>query len=176
MTRPGGRPLVAATFDWTAGLRPRDAPRTHRLSVRGLVTDLTGRVLFVETGGGHLMLPGGGVEDGESETECLRREVAEETGVVIDTVGDVLGTCTELNPDRDGVSTWALECRYLAAATAGATVAPNLSGYEVDLGLRPRWLPAPEGLAALVAQVGTPGRPGCWAQRDLPIVAAWHAG
>ena len=165
---------VAATFDFTAGLRAPDAPRTHRVSVRGLVTDRAGLVLFVETGDGHLMLPGGGVEDGESEVDCLHREVAEETGVVLDTVGEVLGTCTELNPDRDGASTWALECRYLAATTAGATIPTALSGYEVDLGLRPRWLRPAEGLTALVAQLGTPGRPGCWALRDLPIVAAWH--
>src|SRR5690606_31789159 len=52
--------------------RAPDAPRTHRVSVRGLVTDGDGRVLFVETGDGDLMLPGGGVEDGESEVECLR--------------------------------------------------------------------------------------------------------
>lgn len=168
-------PHVAATFDWTAGFRPPDAPRTHRVSIRGLVTDGDGRVLFVETGDEHLMLPGGGVEDGESEVDCLRREVAEETGVVLDTVGEVLGTCTELHPDQDGVSTWVRECRYLAATTVGATVPTDLSGHEVDLGLRPRWLRPADGLTALLAQLGAAGRPGCWALRDLPIVAAWHA-
>ncbi|MFB6147763.1 MAG: NUDIX domain-containing protein, partial [Candidatus Nanohaloarchaea archaeon] len=42
-----------------------------------------GRVLAIDTGD-YLMLPGGGVESGESFEEAAERETLEETGVSID--------------------------------------------------------------------------------------------
>lgn len=166
-------PHVDVTLDWTAGLRPPDAPRTHRTSVRGLVVDGDERILFVRTHDGHVMLPGGGIEDGEGDADCVRREIAEETGVVIDRVGEYLGTCTELNPDRDGFSTWELECRYWAATTTGDTVPATLVGYETELGLHPVWLTSGEAISLLTAQLDVRGRPRCWAMRELPVIAAW---
>lgn len=167
-------PHADVTLDWTVGVRPPDAPRTHRTSIRALVTGGEGRVLLVRTRDGHVMLPGGGIEDGEDEADCLRREVAEETGVVVDRVGELLGTCTELNPDRDGRSTWELRCRYWAATTAGDVVPAALEGYEVDLGLHPVWMTPTDAVDALAAQLGAAGRARCWALRELPIVAAWR--
>ncbi|MDF2036148.1 NUDIX domain-containing protein [Cytobacillus oceanisediminis] len=41
------------------------------------------KVLTVQTQSGHYFLPGGGIEKGESEIECLKREVLEETGYEI---------------------------------------------------------------------------------------------
>ena len=155
-------------------MRPPDAPRTHRTSIRVLVADGEGRILFARTVDGHVMLPGGGIEDGENDADCLRREIAEETGVVVESVGELLGTCTELNPDRDGSSTWELECRYFAATTQGATVPALLVDYEIDLGLHPVWLSPNDAIRVLTAQLAVEGRPGCWAIRELPIIAAWH--
>jgi 8-oxo-dGTP diphosphatase len=54
------------------------------LGVLGVVSDQDGRLLFVaqQKGpfGGHWLLPGGGVEPGESAEEAVVREVREETG------------------------------------------------------------------------------------------------
>ncbi|MBX9976316.1 NUDIX hydrolase [Cytobacillus firmus] len=41
------------------------------------------KVLTVQNQSGHYFLPGGGIEKGESEIECLKREVLEETGYEI---------------------------------------------------------------------------------------------
>lgn len=41
------------------------------------------KVLTVQTKSGHYFLPGGGIEKGEGEIECLKREVLEETGYEI---------------------------------------------------------------------------------------------
>jgi 8-oxo-dGTP diphosphatase len=56
----------------------------------GAVTDSRGRLLFVaqQKGpfGGHWLLPGGGVEPGESAEEAIVREIQEETGMVMKNV------------------------------------------------------------------------------------------
>ncbi len=52
----------------------------ERASVYGLASDREGRILACRRGGNRVVLPGGGLEEAESEGEALRREVAEETG------------------------------------------------------------------------------------------------
>lgn len=52
----------------------------ERASVYGLASDCEGRILACRRGGDRVVLPGGGLEDDESEEDALRREVAEETG------------------------------------------------------------------------------------------------
>ncbi|WP_248929181.1 bifunctional GNAT family N-acetyltransferase/NUDIX hydrolase [Paenibacillus hamazuiensis] len=48
------------------------------------------QVAAVLTAAGHYFLPGGGLEDGETDHECLRREVLEETGYAIH-IGSLIG-------------------------------------------------------------------------------------
>lgn len=55
-----------------------------RQAVRGLVIDPTDAVLLVRlrfTHGSWWVLPGGGIDPGESRTEALRRELLEEVGL-----------------------------------------------------------------------------------------------
>lgn len=61
----------------------KDLPCFYRISVKGLVIDETGRFLLIKEDNGRWELPGGGLEHGEDPTEGLRREIHEETGLVI---------------------------------------------------------------------------------------------
>jgi 8-oxo-dGTP pyrophosphatase MutT (NUDIX family) len=55
-----------------------------RASVSAVITDRRGRLLLQQrSDGGQWGLPGGSVEVGESVTEAVRREVHEETGLVV---------------------------------------------------------------------------------------------
>ncbi|MFI1386655.1 NUDIX domain-containing protein [Embleya sp. NPDC020886] len=65
-----------------------DIPETIRLTADVVATTPTGRVLLIERGwdpyAGHWALPGGHIDVGETARTAAARELAEETGVIVD--------------------------------------------------------------------------------------------
>ena len=59
----------------------------YRVAVRGIIF-LDGRLLMIQSDFGEVKLPGGGMEEGETDEQTLIREVKEETGydVIPDTI------------------------------------------------------------------------------------------
>ena len=55
-----------------------------RTACRGIVIDGEHMLLSYETKTNQWMIPGGGVEDNESDEECCIREIAEETGIEVE--------------------------------------------------------------------------------------------
>jgi ADP-ribose pyrophosphatase YjhB (NUDIX family) len=68
-------------------LTQREYPLTPLVGVGGVVLDDQGRVLLIRRGTeprkGHWSIPGGLVELGESLIDGVKREIAEETGLVV---------------------------------------------------------------------------------------------
>ncbi len=58
-------------------------PCYYRISVKALVTDEDGKFLLAKETDGTWDFLGGGLDHNEDPTEALRREVTEETGLVI---------------------------------------------------------------------------------------------
>lgn len=50
----------------------------YRISIKALVEDSDGKILFIQEKDGHWELPGGGMDHGESAHDCLEREIFEE--------------------------------------------------------------------------------------------------
>ncbi len=54
-------------------------------AARAVLLDAEGRVLLIRRSDNKMWaLPAGGIEAGESVTDCLRREVREETGLIVE--------------------------------------------------------------------------------------------
>lgn len=88
--------------------------------------------------------PKGAVEEGESEEEAARRELAEETGLHELEYIDDLGTYEREASSTDaGLQKVKRIHLYLFAAPAGAVLAPTLEIAEA------RWVPAREVAATL---------------------------
>lgn len=80
--------------------------RQQRVAAYGIVRDGAGRVLLVRaapylTVAGRWFLPGGGVEHGEAPIDALRREVAEESGLVVHDAA-LQGVLSDTWPIPDG--------------------------------------------------------------------------
>ena len=55
-----------------------------RTACRGIVIDGERILLSYETQTNQYMIPGGGLENNESNEECCVRKIAEETGMIVD--------------------------------------------------------------------------------------------
>jgi len=109
-----------------------DGPPRHVVAVAGLVSDDAGRVLLLRSPRRGWEFPGGQVEQGETLTEALRREVREETGVEIK-VGPLVGVYSNV---RSHIVMFGFLCRY-----AGGEPTPSEESLEVT------WVPREEALS-----------------------------
>ncbi len=107
-----------------------------RTACRGIVIRDGRLLLSYDAAGDQWMLPGGGLEDGEDERECCVREVAEETGFVIDP-SECMLEIDEYYED------WKWVNRYFFGTITGQTET-RLTEREKEVGMEPRWLPAEE--------------------------------
>lgn len=81
----------------------------YRVSLKAIIRDDEGRVLLVQEGDPVWTFPGGGIEHGESESEALRRELAEEANITAPFSFNPVGVEHIFVEDRD---TWLLWVVY----------------------------------------------------------------
>ena len=89
-------------------------------------------LLSYETKNDQWMIPGGGLEDGESKEACVVRELAEETGLLIKPSSCVL----EID---EFYGNWKYVSLYFPAEVTGTTQR-NLTEREKEVGMEPRCL------------------------------------
>lgn len=120
-----------SAFDYTArtqGLRIRQA-------VRAVVLDPEDRVLLVRfefpDSGTKWALPGGGVEEGESDHDALRRELSEEVGAPHVQIGPHVWNRLHIVPFIDGSHDGQIE-RIYVVRTPVFTPQPALSWEQLN--------------------------------------------
>lgn len=117
--------------------------RMPRLAVRALILDPHDRVLLVNAWpqkdaqvsglGGLWCAPGGGVEAGESLPDCLRREVLEECGLVIEVGAPAL--INEFHDPARGFHQVEIFFRCRPDLTAGAALGAAMADWQDPAGI-----------------------------------------
>lgn len=107
-----------------------------RTACRGIIIDGSKILLSYETKTDQWMIPGGGVEYNESDTDCCAREIAEETGMIV----DVSECMLEIDEYYEN---WKWVNKYFICKVVGNTNI-NRTEREQEVGMVPKWLPIDE--------------------------------
>ena len=103
-----------------------------REACRGIVICNDKILLTYEANTDQWFIPGGGLEANESIKECCVRELAEETGCVVDIKEEYL-TINEYYDE------WLFVSHYFICEYIGNTER-TLTNREIEVGLEPRWI------------------------------------
>ena len=100
----------------------------HIVAVAGLVSDPHGRVLMIRSPRRDWEFPGGQVEEGETLTDALRREVLEETGITV-SVGALVGVYSNL---KSHIVMFDFLCELIGGEFATSSESPEVAWVERD--------------------------------------------
>ena len=107
-----------------------------RTACRGIIIENSKILLSYEAVTDQWMIPGGGLEEGETEAECCIREIAEETGTLVDD-SECLLEIDEYYED------WKWINKYFSCKVKGMTE-PKLTERERNVGIEARWISVDE--------------------------------
>lgn len=118
-----------------------------RTAVRAIILK-DNKILMVRSNHGFFKLPGGGVEEGESQVEALLREVAEETGFLNLKVIEKLGIVSEKRQDQSLMDSYFHmdSHHFLCELNDKEKTAQSLIGYELEEGYSPVWVTIQEAI------------------------------
>lgn len=142
-----------------------DMPEILRIAVRGIIF-INGKLLLIEDKKNELKLPGGGLEDGETDIRALVREVREETGftVLTETVRP-FGYIEEKRRSIYENKIWHQFSRLYFCEVAGERGGTEYTENEKKLGMRTVARTVDEAIAANRAVLDKMGEL-AWLQRE----------
>ena len=109
-----------------------EKPEKIRIASRAIITDGDKILLSHELNTGVYLVPGGGLEQGESLEDCCKREIREETGYEI-TVGRHMFTVNEYYKNMLYISNYFL-CEIVGRGEQ------SLTENEIEHGVIPDWV------------------------------------
>jgi len=142
----------------------------QRTAVRAII--LRGRDLLMvhSTTVGDYKFPGGGVDDGESHEQALRREIREECGALLVEFGQSIGSVIEYDhPEESDYDVFKMTSYYYLCLVGDGFGAQKLDGYERDLGFKPVWIDIDESILANKLLLDSDKSPE-WLKRELFVL------
>ncbi|MFJ7826693.1 NUDIX hydrolase [Psychrobacillus sp. NPDC096623] len=120
----------------------------YREAIRAIIFQKN-NILLVRSNKGDYKFPGGGGECNESHSECLIREVAEETGYINCIIKDKLGSVIEKKLDEfDNNALFQMTSHYyLCELMNDKRIAQQLDDYESAQEFRPEWVSLNDAIA-----------------------------
>lgn len=120
---------------------------TTRQAVRAIIIQ-DSKILMVHTNKGDYKFPGGGIKKNESHEDALRREVAEETGYIVNEMKEEAGTIVQRNPNQfDNGGIFQMISYYYLCDVKNIRTRQNLDKYEQDQEFSPKWMDIDEVIA-----------------------------
>lgn len=145
-----------------------DASRTiiRRQAVRAVIRKGKA-LLMIQSSLGDVKFPGGGIENDETPMNALMREVLEETGYTVSSIGKHLGYIEETTDAfEQEQQIFAMRSDYYAVDIHSKQKKLKLDDYEADLGFHPVWIDLDQAIQ-LNRNCVHPQR---WTKRDLKIL------
>jgi 8-oxo-dGTP pyrophosphatase MutT (NUDIX family) len=113
----------------------------YRTAVRAVISRGRDLLMVYSANVGDYKFPGGGVNEGESHEQALRREVREECGASLLEVGECLGAVIEYDiASETDFDVFKMTSHYYFCRAGDEFGTQNLDGYERDLGFEPIWI------------------------------------
>ena len=131
---------ISSSDDQTLGFKSDgNQPPKTKFAVRNIVLNEKGEIALVKSFKyGYTQIPGGGLEDGETIEEALRRETAEEIGYTVEIVKP-LGYFRESRESNLNKHSWTTTISFVYLSKALENVGTNYMEYEIAEGFAPIW-------------------------------------
>ena len=131
---------ISSSDDRTLGFKSDgNQPPKTKFAVRNIVLNEKGEIALVKSFKyGYTQIPGGGLEDGETIEEALRRETAEEIGYTVEIVKP-LGYFRESRESNLNKQSWTTAISFVYLSKALENVGTNYMEYEIAEGFAPIW-------------------------------------
>jgi 8-oxo-dGTP pyrophosphatase MutT (NUDIX family) len=142
----------------------------HRTAVRAVILRGRNLLMIYSAAVGDYKFPGGGVDQGESHEQALRREVQEECGMSLAIVGDEIGSVVEYNlPVEKEYDAFCMISHYYQCDVLDGCGTQKLDGYEKDLGFTPAWIDIDQVIQAneLLLRLDVPPE---WLKREIFVL------
>jgi 8-oxo-dGTP diphosphatase len=143
-----------------------------RQAVRAIILKNQDVLMIYSDINGDYKFPGGGIEAGETHAEALNREISEECGARITSIGKVYAEMIEIfQTEASAMDISRMVSTYYFCKISNQLGAQNLDLYEEELGFRPVWVSIGEAISTnrAVLQRQSPPAPR-WTRRDLYVL------
>jgi 8-oxo-dGTP pyrophosphatase MutT (NUDIX family) len=120
---------------------------SHRQAVRAIICRGQELLMVYSAVNGDYKFPGGGVKRGEDHAAALQREVLEECGAQVTTVGSAFGKVIEYDhSELPWYDLFKMISYYYLCEIDGTFQPLHLENYEADLQFRPVWVEVEQAL------------------------------
>lgn len=157
-------------FNHLIGIKSEPTSKvTSRTAIRGVIMD-NNRLLMVSNNKGDIKFPGGGVDPEEIHSDTVKREVKEETGYELASVGQELGRIIERRRDLFEENTvFEMTSHYYLCALTGEVHTQALDDYEKEMGFVATWVTIDEAIEINQSVFEQESR-NPWVERELYVL------
>jgi 8-oxo-dGTP pyrophosphatase MutT (NUDIX family) len=161
-------------FSEILGIKEPVKEAIKREAVRGIVIK-DDQLLMIKSNKGDVKLPGGGIDENESQEEALRREMKEETGYDVLSMSPLIGVITERKRDKFIPDTFfEMISYYYIIEVSKVSSDIKLTDSEKVLDMRPVWLSIEDAIDQNEKLLKESVDCNSWVVRELKVLHYLH--